>query len=130
MIRRGSSVDAADSVSRRGIELTRFCVRFQAEEKYQALQDKYDLLEQKLQCQTDLDSPVKQNGVALSPNLNGSSMQAYSNSPNTDDKLHQLQSEYDDLKMELTRVCCTSHVPHRETLDELLSGTATRESHR
>ncbi|CAF5127737.1 unnamed protein product, partial [Rotaria socialis] len=36
-------------------------------------------------------------------NLNGSSMQMYSNSANTDDKLHQLQSEFDDLKMELTR---------------------------
>ncbi|CAF3054658.1 unnamed protein product [Rotaria sp. Silwood2] len=76
-----------------------------AEEKYQALQDKYDLLEQKLQSQAELDSSIKQNGITIPNNnaLNGSSLQTYSNSPNTDDKLHQLQSEYDDLKMELTR---------------------------
>ncbi|CAF0837376.1 unnamed protein product [Adineta steineri] len=74
------------------------------EEKYQALQDKYDLLEQKIQSQPDVDSSLKQNGIAISNNLNGSSsMQTYSNSPNNDDKLHQLQNEYDDLKMELTR---------------------------
>ena len=42
--------------------------------------------------------------MSISTNLNGSSVQTYSNSPNTEDKLHQLQSEYDDLKMELTRV--------------------------
>lgn len=40
----------------------------------------------------------------MSNNLNSSSLQTYSNSPNNEDKLHQLQSEYDDLKMELTRV--------------------------
>ncbi|CAF3607414.1 unnamed protein product [Rotaria sordida] len=76
-----------------------------AEEKYQALQDKYDLLEQKLQSQTELDSSIKQNGLTIpnNNNLNGPSLQTYSNSSNTDDKLHQLQSEYDDLKMELTR---------------------------
>ena len=43
--------------------------------------------------------------MSIPTNLNGSTIQTYSNSPNTDDKLHQLQSEYDDLKMELTRVC-------------------------
>ncbi len=75
----------------------------QSEEKYQSLQDKYDLLEQKLQSQTELDSSIKQNGVTSSTNINGStSVQTYSNN---DDKLHQLQNEYDDLKMELTRVC-------------------------
>ncbi|CAF3557983.1 unnamed protein product [Rotaria socialis] len=74
-----------------------------AEEKYQALQEKYDLLEQKLQSQNEGDSSGKQNGITIPNNLNGSSMQMYSNSANTDDKLHQLQSEFDDLKMELTR---------------------------
>ena len=69
------------------------------------MQDKYDSLEQKLQCQSELDSGAKQNGVSIPNNLNGASLQTYSNSPNTDDKLHQMQSEYDDLKMELTRVC-------------------------
>lgn len=62
-------------------------------------------MEQKLQSQNELDSSMKQNGIAIPTNVNGSSMQTYSNSPNTDDKMHQLQSEYDDLKMELTRVC-------------------------
>ncbi|UJR08732.1 hypothetical protein I4U23_012989 [Adineta vaga] len=59
------------------------------EEKYQNLLDKYDLLEQRLQNQNELDSSMK---------LNGSS--SYSNN---DEKLHQLQNEYDDLKIELTR---------------------------
>ncbi len=82
-----------------------FSLLIQAEEKYQALQDKYDLLEQKLQSQIELDPSNKHNGISIPNNLNGSSLQTYSNSPNNDDKLHQLQSEYDDLKMELTRVC-------------------------
>lgn len=76
----------------------------QAEEKYQALQEKHDLLEQKLQSQNEFDASLKQNGIQMPNTINGSSMQLYSNSQNTDDKLHQLQSEYDDLKMELTRV--------------------------
>ncbi|CAF3399813.1 unnamed protein product [Rotaria sp. Silwood2] len=63
-----------------------------AEEKYQSLQDKYDLLEQKLQYQNELDLSSKQNGQTLLP---------YSTN---EDKLHQLQNEYDDLQMELTRV--------------------------
>ncbi|CAF1386925.1 unnamed protein product [Adineta ricciae] len=74
-----------------------------AEEKYQALQEKYELLEQKLQSQNDTDPSSKQNGITIATNLNGSSISTYSNSPNNDDKLHQLQNEYDDLKMELTR---------------------------
>ncbi|CAF0890279.1 unnamed protein product [Adineta ricciae] len=59
------------------------------EEKYQNLLDRQELLEQRLQNQNDLDSSQK---------LNGSS-----SSSNNDEKLHQLQSEYDDLKIELTR---------------------------
>ncbi|CAF4778488.1 unnamed protein product, partial [Rotaria socialis] len=62
------------------------------EEKYQALQDKCDLLEQKFQYQNEIDLSLKQNGLPLS---------AYSSS---EDKFHQLQNEYDDLHMELTRV--------------------------
>ncbi|CAF4399512.1 unnamed protein product [Rotaria socialis] len=61
------------------------------EEKYQALQDKCDLLEQKFQYQNEIDLSLKQNGLPLS---------AYSSS---EDKFHQLQNEYDDLHMELTR---------------------------
>lgn len=65
------------------------------EEKYQSLQDKYDLVEQKLQSQNEFDLAEKQNGI------NHSSPSSYSNH---EDKLHQLQNEYDDLKIELTRV--------------------------
>ena len=60
------------------------------------MQDKYDLLEQKLQSQNESDVSVKQNGTSLSSN------------PTNEDKFHQLQNEYDDLKMELTRVIFSS----------------------
>lgn len=83
------------------------------EEKYQSLQDKYDLLEQKFQSQTEVDSSIKQNGNNLSSS-------SYSNH---EDKIHQLQNEYDDLKMELTRVGNRSYCSLDLIL--LLSGSAT-----
>ncbi|CAF3498387.1 unnamed protein product [Rotaria sp. Silwood1] len=91
-----------------------------AEEKHQALQDKYDLLEQKFQYQNEIDLSSKQNGQILTP---------YSTN---EDKLHQLQNEYDDLQIELTRARQREKVTEEHnirlsaTVDKLLAESNER----
>ncbi|CAF1032274.1 unnamed protein product [Didymodactylos carnosus] len=83
-----------------------------SEERYQALQEKYDSTEQKLQRYNEYEQSSTPQTVPLSTtsitttNASNESHRPYLQhiqSNNNDDKYHQLQSEFDDLKMELTR---------------------------
>lgn len=78
------------------------------------------MFEQKIQYQNDLETSTK---------LNGSSLSTYSTN---DDKFHQLQNEYDDLQMELTRarqrekVTDEHNVRLSATVDKLLAESNER----
>ncbi|CAF0836944.1 unnamed protein product, partial [Didymodactylos carnosus] len=119
-----------------------------AEERYQALHEKYDSLEQKIQRYTEYEQssavqqpssssetvPLSASTITTTSASNEFQRSYLQNtqSNNNDDKLHQLQSEFDDLKIELTRARQREKVTDEHsnrlsaTIDKLLAESNER----